>query len=74
MSALRECDFCASPLVVMRGSGTQGMYWTQCGHCHAEGPVCGTEAEALAAVRALAVEVDHIAEVSKMVIAEPPHG
>ena len=29
---------------------------------------------ALAAVRALAVEVDHIAEVSKMVIAEPPHG
>jgi len=49
MSALRECDFCASPLVVMRGSGTQGMYWTQCGHCHAEGPVCDTEAEALAA-------------------------
>jgi|GEM_PF-6615202 len=29
---------------------------------------------ALAAVRASAVEVDHIAEVSKMVIAEPPHG
>ena len=44
---------------------------------HAEGAAQGFKVkgwnDALAAVRANAVKVDHIPEVSKMVIAEPPH-
>jgi hypothetical protein len=80
MSALRECDFCASPLVVMCGSGTQGLYWARCGHCHAEGPVCDTEAEAIAAWnrRAGDDEVEKLREVLRIAIealdaADMPH-